>query len=221
MRDEGSQPAVYETVFGKKFFEMVSSDSERAENFNRAMNTGTTSLSTIFAHYNFSNCFTVTDVGGGIGEFLHPLLEKFPGIKTGVLFDLEKVISEAKKVAGSRNEGRVEYVGGNFFGDVPMAECFTLRCILHDWNDTDALRILEAVRRKMNATSKMVVITLLLREDHFSLNYLVDFWMAMAFSSKERTLGEFTALFKKSGLKVNRVIHTASPFSLLEVVIDK
>jgi hypothetical protein len=45
-----------------------------------------------------------------------------------------------------------------FFKSVPEGDLYLLRFILHDWDDADAIRILQSTRRAMKPAARLVVI---------------------------------------------------------------
>ena len=58
-------------------------------------------------------------------------------------------------------------------------------------------------------------------ENHASFGKLIDLQM-MVFMEKgrERTRKEFESLLQQAGLRINRVIHTIAPISIIEAVIS-
>ena len=55
-------------------------------------------------------------------------------------------------IAASPLADRVDLVGGSFFERVPPADLYTLKQILHDWDDSECVQILESIRASMPAT---------------------------------------------------------------------
>jgi hypothetical protein len=163
---------------------------------------------------------TVVDVGGGRGSLLTTALTAYPSIEKGILFDQPSVIEEARSLLGPTVDERLELVGGDFFTAVPTgADVYLMRWILHDWNDTACINLLTTCRRAMLPHSRLLSAELIVdtdRNDEITHSY--DLQMLILFGSKERTVEEFKALYDSAGLRLTRVIPTASNFSLLEGV---
>lgn len=166
---------------------------------------------------------TVVDVGGGRGSLLTTVLTAYPSIQKGILFDQPSVIEEARSLLGSTTDDRLELVGGDFFTAVPAgADVYIMRWILHDWNDAACINLLTNCRHAMLSHSRLLSAELIVNPDrNDELTYSYDLQMLILFGSKERTVEEFSALYDSAGLRLTRVIPTASNFSLLEGVPAK
>jgi hypothetical protein len=153
--------------------------------------------------YDFGRFGTVVDVGGGNGTLLAAILAEYPKTR-GVLFDQPHVVAGAPRVlAGAGVADRCEVVGGSFFEAVPNGgDAYILKSILHDWEDTDCVRILERCRRAMKDGAALLVIERELgppnthRDGKFS-----DLNMLVATGGRERTPEEYAALFAAAGFR--------------------
>ena len=104
------------------------------------------------------------DVGGATGTLLHAMLHANPALE-GVVLDLPHVVESAEAAAaGAGLSRRVNVVGGDFFVDVPPADLFLLRYILHDWNDQECIRILRNCRRSLRPEGRIAIIEYALGE---------------------------------------------------------
>ena len=98
--------------------------------------------------------------------------------------------------------GRVERVGGDFFKQaVPAADLYLLKHILHDWDDARCVKILGAIRAAMPAGARLFVVELVVPETPGpDFSKLLDLNMlVMTPGGKERTRGEWEALFGSAG----------------------
>ncbi len=80
---------------------------------------------------------------------------------------------------------------------------YVLKFILHDWNDSDAERILESCRRAMPPEAVVIVVERVLgapNEDPAAA--MSDLNMLVIQGGRERTRAEFEALFAGAGLRV-------------------
>ena len=203
------------------FFEYVKTDTDLAEAFNNAMTAGSEfAIYAVLAAYDFTGYRKIIDVGGGHGRLLSMILAKAPNAG-GVLFDLPAVVDGAGpelKRAGVAE--RCEVVGGSFFESVPEGgDAYLMKAIIHDWNDDDALKILGNIRSAIAPSGKLLLLESALPERSSSdLGMLIDLEMLVAVGGKERTRAEWANLLGRAGFRLNRVVPTATPVSIIEAV---
>jgi hypothetical protein len=158
-------------------------------------------------------------VAGGQGFFLRCVLEGNPGVK-GVLFDQPHVVEAGRAaMAGANLAERCDVVGGDFFEAVPAgADGYVLSWIIHDWDEERGLAILANVRRAIAPGGRLLLIESVIPEGdvpHFS-KVLDGFLMALG--GIERTEAEYAALLARAGFRLERVVPTLCPQSILEAV---
>jgi hypothetical protein len=192
---------------GKTRWEQLAEDPEQSEIFNRAMRGRAPALAGTLGALDWHGVQDVVDVGGGIGGVLLPLLQAKPRLH-GVLFDLEHVAADARAaIEAAGVADRCTFVSGSFFERVPPnGDVYVLSNVLHDWNDEDALRILETCREAIPADSKLVVLENLVPEgnDPHPVK-IMDLQMLVALGGRERTQTEFTALLRRGGFELDGV----------------
>jgi hypothetical protein len=205
---------------GEQFFDYMNKNPELGEIFNRAMTaTSNVACEAFVAAYDMSFATRVVDVGGGHGRLLAGILQRAPNAK-GVLFDLPSVVAGApQNLQALGVASRVEVVGGDFFQSVPSGgDCYVAKTIIHDWSDDDARKILRNIRTAMVPTGRVLLYeTVVSPRNTASFAKFLDLEMiVMASGGRERTQDEFRALFASAGLKLERILPTAGPFSILE-----
>ena len=168
--------------------------------------------------YDFSGATLIADVGGGNGEALRCILERFPQA-SGLVFDREDVVAAIPEDA--RAAGRIAAAGGSFLERVPPgADVYVLMRVLHNWSDADCGRILRNCRSAMRDDARLLICEHLLEPDPDRgdpVGYLVDTqMMAMFGAARERTEAEFGALLTQSGFALRRAIATKSRVSIVE-----
>jgi hypothetical protein len=158
------------------------------------------------------------DIGGGHGGLITSILKATPELR-GVLFDAPEVIEGARpniEMAGVAD--RCETVAGNFFESVPAGgDAYIMKWIIHDWNDELATKILKNCRNQMPANGRLILVDCVVPETdepHFSK--FIDVNMLVMTGGKERTAKEFEKLLDAAGFKLERVIPTDLPFSIVE-----
>lgn len=211
----------FDRAVGKPFFDYLRDHPDRARVFDGAM-TGVHGPETapMLDAYDFSGFACVVDVGGGNGSTLLELLRRFEAPR-GIVFDLPDVAAHAADVLGASDcAARVSAEGGNFFEAVPTgADCYLLRHIVHDWDDDRAVTILERCRDAVADGGRIVVVESVVPpggEPHPSK--ILDLIMLAVPGGRERTAEEYDALFARAGLRIERIVPTASPISVIEGV---
>ena len=198
----------FEHVFGKEIFDYLPTDAEAARAFDAAMAgyTATTS-NAVVAKYDFSKFATVCDVGGGSGALIATVLGRFAQPR-GITFDLPHVHERARAFLDrSGVAARAEAVGGDFFSSVPAADCYTMKMILHDWDDERSRAILRTLRKSIAAGGKLLVIESVVPTGNTpSPVKFLDVNMMVMTGGRERTEAEYGALFADSGFRLVRVI---------------
>jgi hypothetical protein len=162
----------------------------------------------------------LVDVGGGRGTLLAALLRANPGLR-GALYDRPEVAATAEALAAEDLACRAEAIGGDFFASVPEGfDRYVLKLVIHDWDDARATRILGAVRRAIPADGRLLLVEHLLPEDD---GYEHAIWLdinmlVMTDGGRERTVAEYRELLAGSGFRLDRVVATGAPVSVIEAV---
>jgi hypothetical protein len=172
--------------------------------------------------YAFGKMQKIVDLGGAHGHLLATILRSYVKLR-GVLFDQPQVIQQAVQagfITAADVSTRCETVSGDFFDSVPAgADAYVLKYIAHDWDDVQCIQILDNCRKAMTPDGRVLVVDHVLAPgNRFDWGKLVDVNMMVMLGSKERTKDEFRQLFLLAGLRLKRVIRTASSLSILEGV---
>jgi SAM-dependent methyltransferase len=159
----------------------------------------------------------LVDVGGGRGILLATILRATPDLR-GVLLDRPAAIPAAKRhLDESSVSDRADCVAGDFFDSVPAgADAYLLSRVLHDWDDSDAGRILSTCRRAMRSDSRLLIVEAILpdRAKDRPAAIRMDLHMLLLLRARERTEAEFRELLDHDGFGVRRVVMTTSPAGL-------
>ena len=203
--------------------EYLASHPEEAANFDLAMTAATTQTAlALAAAYDFPECGTIVDIGGGQGVLIAAILKANPHLR-GVLFDLPRVAEGARGWIESAGFGdRCEVVGGDFFESAPGGgDIYLLKHIVHGWDDQRATAILTNVRRAMKPDSRLLVIEGLYpaRVDTSPAcigPMLNDMNMLVTNGGRQRSEAEFRGLFDAAGLRLSRIVALRAPASAIE-----
>jgi len=206
----------FSDVFGKPRFDWLAEHPEQAAIFQRAMISLSQGANEAVAEaYDFKSFSSLVDVGGGHGQLLAAILSRHPHL-AGLLFDLPTAIAAAQSCAGGRPQ--TSYVAGSFFEFVPAgAEIYILKKVIHDWPDADAIRILRNCREALKPGGRVLVAeTIVPTGNDIEPIKFIDAQMLVVTGGMERTEEQYAALLAQAGLRLNRVIGTSQPISILE-----
>jgi O-methyltransferase domain/Dimerisation domain len=203
----------FDQVYGEPFFTYLGHTPQDAAVFHTAMTSGSSStLPAILQAYDFSDCTTIVDVGGGHGALLRGILERYPQA-TGVLFDLLPVVAEAQELKASAVAARCTFVGGDMFRSLPPGgDIYILRAILHDWSDADAIQILRNCRQAIADHGKLLVVESLLTPPNVpDIAKWLDLTMLVLLTGRERSEAGFRELYAAAGFRLTRIIPSGGP----------
>jgi hypothetical protein len=210
----------FHALHGEDVWEWRDRDPAERSQFNRAMASMSAPVGpALAAAFDFSSVVRVADIGGGSGTLLAAVLAQHPEVH-GIVFDQAAVVAEAGPVleaAGVRD--RAELVGGSFFDDVPPADVYVMKSILHDWTDADCVRILRILRRAAAHGSRLLVVELVLGEPNEDLQgKLMDLHMLVMPGGLERTADEWRILLAAGGFELTSIRPLTGSWQLIEAV---
>jgi len=180
---------------------------EETERFGQAMRSRRDSTRAALDHWDFAGARALVDVGGGFGHLAMAILERYPDLRASVL-DLPHVIKVAERHAASEAAGvraRLSFVGGDMFADVPPADTYVLKAIVHDWDDASAIRVLQNCRARLREGGRVLCVDNVLPplgDTTCSGTKLLDMLMMVSLPGKERTETEWRALYAEAGLRI-------------------
>lgn len=209
----------FERVFKQSPWEYLAEHPDESETFNEGM-TGFSRMEAdaVVKAYDFSRFGTIVDVGGGHGSLLCSILTASPKSK-GIVSDLPQVVAGAPATihaAGLADRCRTE--AGSFFETVPAGgDAYLFKHIIHDWNDAKSTEILKTCRKAMKPETKLLLIEMVIPpagEPHFGK--ILDLEMLVICDGKERTESEYRDLLAGAGFRLNRIVPTEAPVSVIE-----
>ncbi len=208
----------FRKVHGMELFEYLGRNPEAARVFNENMTAMTRrEADSVVAAYDFSGTRVLVDIGGGHGALATAILRRQPGARA-VIFDQPSVIAGAGPALGEPGvASRCELAGGDFFQSVPGgADTYTLKDILHDWDDERSTAILLNIRRAMSGGASLLVIERVIDPgNEAQAGKLVDITMLALTGGMERTRAQYQRLLEGAGLRMERIIATQSGSSII------
>ncbi|PSJ37918.1 methyltransferase [Allosphingosinicella deserti] len=174
----------------------------------------------VAAGYDFSNAGLVVDIGGSTGLLLEAILRAHPHLR-GLLFDRPPTAPVAKERLEAVGLGdRCGVLGGDFFQSVPAGgDIYLLAHVIHDWPESDAVRILTNCRRVLASEARLLIVEPVSGDSVAELHAtLIDAILMSATGGGCRTLQEHSALLAQAGLALRTVSPIGRIASLMEVV---
>jgi SAM-dependent methyltransferase len=177
--------------------------------------------------YDFAGISHIVDVGGGHGKVLASILKANPHLR-GTLFDVPRVAHGALSLLTKEGVAdRCEVLGGDMLTSVPAGGDLYLLChVIHDWDDEHAAQVLNACRRAMPPGAKLVIFDRVMPEriepnPVVQADALLDLRMLVGTrGGRERTAAEFGHLLATAGLRLEHIVPTRTPASLVEARHD-
>jgi hypothetical protein len=197
-------------------FEYLANHPKEGQIFDSAMTSKShRDIGAIVPAYDFSQFAIIADIAGGRGHLLRAILKNSPTTQ-GILFDQPHVVVQV----APENGEKLTVIAGNFFTDsMPKADAYLLMNIIHDWPDAESIKILSAIRRAMPAGARVLIIeTVVPNTPGPHLSKELDIAMMALPGGMERTQEQYASLAAKCALRLERMVETLSPYSVLEVV---
>jgi SAM-dependent methyltransferase len=159
----------------------------------------------------------VVDVGGASGTIIGALLEANAAL-LGTILERADVVPRAEAVLAQRGlSSRCRVVEGDFFKNVPEADLYILKSIVHDWDDQQSIKILRNCARALRPNGRVILIEWIVPEHGKpGAAALSDLNMLVLLPGRERTASQFEELFRASGLRIDRITGIASSMQVIE-----
>lgn len=209
----------YPLTFGRPIFADLAHKPEDAAIFDSAMTSfhgGETDA--VLNAYSYDGISVLADIGCGIGAVMAATLHRYPDMR-GILFDQAHVIERTRQhIEAAGVSAQCAFISGNFFEEVPPgADAYTMRHILHDWNDDLCIRILDNIRKVIPADGRLLIIeTVVPTGNEPSASKLFDMVMMALPDGMERSEAQFHTIFNAAGFRLTGITATASPVSVIE-----
>jgi hypothetical protein len=201
---DGKQNA-FVREFGCMAFKYAQENHDYAERFKQAMTSYSAVQSTwvleALRGYDFSRIRTFCDVAGGYGHLMCALLLANPDLR-GIVLDLPEVVEDVHELWATKLglQQRCQYVAGDMFEAVPKVDAYSLKMILHDWNDAECIEILSNIRKGAAGPARAFIVEHIVPEPdvpHFAK--LFDIHMMCWGTGRERTEAEYVRLLERAG----------------------
>lgn len=195
------KPAYHE-AFGRSYWDDLDAHPKIAADFDALMGVaghGVPDPEVLPNPADWESIRTVVDVGGGTGSLLAAILQARPQVR-GTLVDMPRAVAGSAEVfreAGVRD--RAAAVAQNFFDPLPAGgDLYTLKNVLCDWPDEQALAILKRCAEAARPSGRVVVFNNSGPGEPASPELL----MMVLVGGRDRTFEELNAIAREAGLEM-------------------
>jgi predicted O-methyltransferase YrrM len=205
-------------ALGSEVFDYYAANPAEARHFTAAMNNLSSLVAAEVARVlDTSQAAHAVDVGGASGTIISALLEANPKL-TGAILEIPHTVAQAEEAIARRGlADRCRVIAGDFFAEVPAADLYVIKHILHDWDDAQCVHILRNCARALSPGGRVAVVEILVPDDgRPSFAPLLDLNMLALTPGRERTAAEYEGLLRSAGLRLDRVIETNAPAQVIE-----
>lgn len=204
----------FDRAYGQPLFDYLSDNPMAESAFQQSMTArAARDRADLLAAYDFAGIRHVVDVGGGSGSMLAAILHAQPHLQATLVDRPQTLPLAREELAAQGMLDRVSLVGADFFVAVPAGgDCYLLSRVLHDWDDAQALTILEACHAAMTPGGRLLLLEAVLPERAVDNPAAIrmDLHMLLLLPGRERTAAEFAELLQEGGFRLVRVIPTPS-----------
>ena len=207
----------FELAHGKRIWDWYASDPGQNELFVEYMAgvTNQAHLPVVIEELALHGASRVLDVGGGTGSLACGLVERHAHVRADVYDQPSNSRNATQKIAARGLSERCAFIGGNIFASVPAGyELYTIKHVLHDWDDANAAAILRCIARAMQPGARLTIVEGLLDRSFEGVKPEPGYLHARNIEQRlwtpgrVRTLPEFEALSAQAGLRIEQVTHS-------------
>lgn len=182
----------FKLEFGDNVWQFLEKNNDINKVFTNAMSQNSNiSVESLLNVYDFSKYKKIVDLGGGVGNLLIAILNKYKDT-SGICLDLPMLEIRANNLINKENLAeRCSYVTGDFLDDIPTnADLYILKAILHGKDDQLCKDILLNCIQVLPERGK---------------------------AGYDRTLNEFTSLFLDVNLKIQNLYQIEQSLFAIEL----
>ena len=205
--------SAFERLHGANFFDWIQDKPVNLQAYHTAMSSyARHDYRDLAKSVDFGAHDRILDAGGGTGELAFALLRSRPGLVATVM-DRAEVVEGVRPPADL--EGRCRFIKGDLFQKWPVtSDAVILARVVHDWPDSDALRILRRSREAMPRDGALYIVEMVLDEET-GQGGMLDLNMLVMTQGAERTKEQFRDILREAGFGLLGVTETSSISSVL------
>jgi hypothetical protein len=106
-------------------------------------------------------------------------------------------------------------VAGSFFEEIPGADLYLIKRVLHDWSDEECIQILSNCRKSMKKGAKLVLNEFILPHP---IALGIDVVIMSIMTGRERSEEEFRKICTAAGWEIQKITSAACGISTIVAV---
>jgi len=199
---------------GDDFFSFLGNHPEKQHNFDRGM----AKLSSyddklIVETCDLGQAKHLVDMGAGRGGLSQAFAKKYPQLAV-TLFDTPAVINQLNM---KDFPAQIRFESGDFMKEIPVADNYIFKGVLHDFNDELMLKILKNCKQRMPATASLIIAEQIMPESPGPHpNKTMDIVMMVLLAGRQRTLNEWKKSIEPAGFIFQEALPTNSLFTVMK-----
>ncbi len=203
-------------LYGKPMLAYLQEHSEEGRIFHRSMVEFTRDLAPIIAAaWDFGGLGSLCDVGGGAGELLAQIVARNAGLRGVCLDSASALEGTAQTFARHGVPDRCAVEIGDHTARVPPGHGgYLLKNIVHGLDGAALATTMAAVRAAMKPDAKLLLVEHVVPPSGPYMAFL-DLQMLLSTGGRERTREEFEEMLRAHGFRLDALIETAAPMSLI------
>jgi hypothetical protein len=208
--------AAYQRRYGRPFWDDLTVSPALRASFDASRSRRLPDQAAKIAHaLDWSRFTDVVDVGGGDGTLLIEILRTHPLLRGRVLDLPPAAAAAADKLAASDVADRASAVAGNFFDSLPGgANAYVLSDVIRDWDNSNAVKVMDACARAAGHGSSVIVI-----EELRGADTAHALTLAVVTGGRERSADQLTALARACGLSLRSTAQVSGRRTALEFIV--
>ena len=191
--------ANFPAEFPRDFYPWLREHPAERSIFDAAMAGGRERKAAQLAELDWRDDETVVDVGGGNGALLKALLELRPQLR-GIVLDLPETDRDE-----SSFDGRLTFVAGDFFKEVPSGDAYHLSGIVHNWDDERATQILRTIHSAARPHARLLATEAVIPPGNAPHGAKWLDLLMLVIGGRERTEPEWRTLLDGAGFEIERI----------------
>ncbi|HHF7343667.1 TPA: methyltransferase [Legionella feeleii] len=195
------------------FFSFLSKHPEKQANFDRGMaRLSTFDDEAIATAYDFSKFSHLVDMGGGRGGLTRALARHYPKLQL-TLLDTAAVIEQLRN---TDFPPQIKLTAGDFLAQIPPADAYIFKGVLHDFNDNFMHEILANCHQQMTKSTSLFIAEQVMPDSPAPHpNKTMDIVMMVLLGGRQRTLSEWQQSIEPSGFVFQDSYKTDTLFTLM------
>uniref|UniRef100_A0A0D9WIN0 acetylserotonin O-methyltransferase n=1 Tax=Leersia perrieri TaxID=77586 RepID=A0A0D9WIN0_9ORYZ len=218
---DGDKTCIFKQAHGESLWELADRDAAFDALINDGMVSDSRFIMDVVVREHGEELFggvgSLLDLAGGLGAAAQAISKGFPEVRCSVM-DLGHVVAKAPRGTN------VEYVAGDMFESVPLADAIFLKWVLHDWGDEDCVKILKNCKKAIpprDAGGKVIIMDIVVGagpsdQKHREVQALFDMYI-MFVNGIERDEQEWKKVFMEAGFSGYKIMPVLGFRSIIEV----